>query len=80
MHAVRRDLQAAADAGGVGPGLEHLGIDAGLFQENRRGRAGDAAADDQGFAGILSHLLLHASGRVTKVKLLIILVAKILVD
>ena len=61
MHAVRRDLQAAADPLGVGPGFINLGVDAGLLQENRGDRAGDAGADDQGFAGRLGHALLHAS-------------------
>ena len=50
MHAVRRDLQAAADPGGIGPRLEHFRVDAGLLQEDRRHGTGDAAADDQGFA------------------------------
>lgn len=59
MHAVRCDLQAAADAGGMGPRLEHLDVDAGLLQEDRRHRTCDAAADDERF-GSSAHVLLHA--------------------
>ena len=62
MHAVRRDLQSAADSAGIRPRLEHLDIDAGLLQEDRRHRTGDAAADDQGL-GSFAHALLHASER-----------------
>ena len=34
VHAVRRDLQAAADAGRAWPRLEHLRIDAGPFEKD----------------------------------------------
>jgi len=63
MHAVRRDLQAAADAGRVGPGLEQLGLDAGALQKDTGHRAGNAGADDDGLARSSGHALLHASGR-----------------
>ena len=58
MHAVRRDLQAAADPGGVGPGLEQLDVDAGPLEKNAGRRTGDAGADDDGFAGSMGHGLL----------------------
>jgi hypothetical protein len=63
MHAVRRDLQATADPARVRPGLIYLGVDAGLLEEDRSDGAGDAGADDQGFAGTFGHALLHASMR-----------------
>jgi hypothetical protein len=80
MHAVRRDLQAAADTGRVRPRLEQLRVDAGPLEEDSGDRTGDAGADDQGFAGRVGHVLLPMSLRVKKVQLLVILVAKISSD
>ena len=59
MHAVRRDLEAAADALGVGPGFVDRGFDAGAAQQDRGNGPGDAGADDQGLAGTMGHGLLR---------------------
>ena len=69
--------QAAADAGGVGPGFIELGLDTGAGQEHRGDRTCDAGADDQSFTGTSRHALLHASVWGRKDQLLIILVDKI---
>jgi hypothetical protein len=45
MHAVRRDLQAATNAGRVGPSLIDRRVDAGTLEEKRGDRACDAGAD-----------------------------------
>jgi hypothetical protein len=58
LHAVRRDLKAAADAFRIGPGLVDRGLDAGAAQQDRRDGAGDAGADDQGLARTIGHGLL----------------------
>ncbi len=67
VHAVRRDLQAAADAGGMRPGLEYLGLDADAPQQDRGDGPGNAGADDERFAGSLGHVLLLMSQGVKKV-------------
>ncbi|MHC2638411.1 hypothetical protein ACVJGB_001279 [Bradyrhizobium liaoningense] len=58
MHAVRRDLKAAADAFRIRPGLVDRGLDAGAAQQDRDDGPGDAGADDQGLAGTVRHGLL----------------------
>ena len=47
-HAVRRNLETAANGGRLRMGFEDLRRDAGALQEQREGRPGDAAADDDG--------------------------------
>ena len=58
VHAVRRNLQAAADARGIGPSLEHLRLETGFPEQDGCDGAGDAGADDEGFAGSCGHALL----------------------
>src|SRR5207248_10051243 len=57
LHPVRRDLEAAADALGIGPGLVDRGLDAGAAEQDRGDGPGDAGADDQGLAGTVGHCL-----------------------
>ena len=78
VHAVRRNLQAAADARGIGPSLEHLRLKTGLPQQDGGDGAGNAGADDEGFAGSSRHVLLLMSRWGKKLSLLIILANKIL--
>jgi len=61
MHAVRRDLQTAANAGRVGPGFKQPGVDTSSLEEDADHRTGDAGADDDGLAGRFGHALLPAS-------------------
>ena len=53
----------AADAGRVGPGLEHLRADTGSLEKDGGNRTGNAGADDDGFAGWFRHALLLISER-----------------
>jgi hypothetical protein len=59
----RRDLQSAADAGRIGPGLEHLRVDAGSLEKDAGDRPGNAGADNDGLAGSFRHGLLLKSRR-----------------
>jgi hypothetical protein len=77
MHPVRRNLQSAADAGRVRPCLEQLRLDAGLPEQDRGDRAGNAGTDDEGFAGAFGHVLLLMPQGVKNVRRLIILATKI---
>jgi len=61
MHAVRRDLQPAANAGRVGPRFKHPRVDTGSFEKDGGHRTGNAGADDDGFAGWFGHALLLTS-------------------
>ena len=49
-HAVRPEVQAAADAdaAGIGGLLDHLDVDAGARERDRRREPADAGADDEG--------------------------------
>jgi len=67
VHAVRRDLQATADAGGMRPGLEQFGRDADFPEQDRGDGAGNAGADDERLAGSLGHVLLLMSQHGKKV-------------
>ena len=58
LPSVRRDLEAAANPFGVGPGFVDRGFDAGAAQQDRGNGPGDAGADDQGLAGTMGHDLL----------------------